>query len=68
MLKMLTRTRRKKMPISLKFDPEDYELARMKAARYTGGNLSWWIRYSCTQLDPKPEDIEEVMENDGEAG
>ena len=64
MLKVLTRTRRKKMPISLKFDPEDYELARMKAARYTGGNLSWWIRYSCTQLDPKPEDIEEVIDAD----
>jgi hypothetical protein len=61
-LKTMAMTRQKKKPVSLKFDPDDWQVVLAKAARFTGGNASAWIRYASTMLDPKTEDL--VDENE----
>ena len=56
-LKTMARTRQKKKPVSLKFDPNDWQVVLAKAARHTNGNASAWIRYASTMLEPKKEDL-----------
>jgi hypothetical protein len=56
-LKRSARTRQKKKPVSLKFDPDDWQVVLAKAARHTNGNASEWIRYASTMLEPRKEDL-----------
>lgn len=43
--------------INLKVTLEQEKEMQKKADKYTGGNLSEWIRYASTQLDAKKSDL-----------
>jgi hypothetical protein len=47
----------KKNLLNLKVTDLELKLIRQKAEKYTGGNISEWIRYAAIQLDPKLTDL-----------
>jgi hypothetical protein len=36
---------------------QEWELIKRKAALYTGGNVSEWIRFASIELEPKASDL-----------
>lgn len=43
--------------LSLRLTPEEMALIREKAVLYAKGNVSFWIRYAATSLEPKAKDL-----------
>ena len=49
----------KRHVINVKWTDKDLKELKKKADKYTNGNMSAWIRYAATQLDPKASDLTE---------
>lgn len=47
----------KKNLIALRLSDEEFEIVLKKANQYTGDNLSQWIRYAATKMQPKKKDL-----------
>lgn len=43
--------------LSIKISESDYAKIILQAKKYTGGNVSRWIRYAAIKLKPNPEDL-----------
>lgn len=50
--------REKNRVLQFRLSKQDYILLKQKAALYTDGNLSQWIRAAIHQFKPKLEDLE----------
>lgn len=57
-------TLNKKKLVNIKMSESEFQSVRVKAHRYTGGNLSAWVRYAAIHLVPKETDLVEVEEID----
>ena len=44
--------------IALRLSDEDFKIVVEKASLYTRDNLSQWIRYAATRMEPKKKDLE----------
>ena len=62
-LKQLQRENKNKL-LTVKVTPSDFDIIRNKAELYTEGNISEWIRYSSTLLNPKSKDLVDDDERD----
>ncbi len=56
----------KKRTVTLKVTGEELVLIRMKAAHFTDGDLSAWIRYASTYLLPQMDHVNVNSETDPE--
>lgn len=43
--------------LSIKISESDHAKIILQAKKYTGGNVSRWIRYAAIKLTPKKEDL-----------
>lgn len=43
--------------INFKISPKLYKQFRVKAKRFTGGNVSQWLRYAGAHLNARPQDL-----------
>lgn len=48
--------------MNIKLTPSEFEALRVKAHRFTDGNVSAWIRYAAIELVPNPRDLVEPAE------
>lgn len=44
--------------MTIKISLREIELIKLKASQYTHGNVSKWIRYAATKLEPLNEDVQ----------
>lgn len=56
MIKKIVNTKRARL-INLKVAPSEFKVFTTKARKYTGGNISAWIRYAGTELTPRATDL-----------
>lgn len=56
-MQQIDQSKKKDKKFLLKLSDSDLERMRKKADQYTGGNLSAWIRYASSRLEPKEEDL-----------
>jgi len=47
----------KKMILPIKLTKEEKKQLQEKADKYTGGNVSAWVRYAAIKLEPKSADL-----------
>ena len=45
-------------PFNIKVTETEYSTLKVKAQRYTDGNVSAWVRYAALNLKPDPKDLE----------
>jgi hypothetical protein len=43
--------------VNVKLTKAERKLLQMKADKYTGGNVSEWLRYAGMNLDPRAQDL-----------
>jgi hypothetical protein len=58
-LKSCVKKKPKKTLINLKVTDVELRLIKDKAKKYTNGNISAWMRYASSQLNPKKKDVTE---------
>lgn len=55
-LKQAIKPKKNKL-LNLKVTPKEMHQIQLKADKYTGGNVSEWIRYASIQLEPRVSDL-----------